>query len=76
MQPQYDFIAHLTRFCRVLRDHGLLIGPQEAADAVRAVSLVDMMDRGRVYWTLRSLMLSRREEIGIFDELFERFWSF
>ncbi len=76
MQPQYDFISHLTRFCRVLRDHGLLIGPQEAADAVRAVSLVDMMDRGRVYWTLRSLMLSRREEIGIFDELFEKFWSF
>ncbi|MCH8110319.1 MAG: VWA domain-containing protein, partial [Chloroflexi bacterium] len=51
-------------------------GPNETADAVRAVSLVDMMDRGRVYWTLRSLMLSRREEIGIFDELFERFWSF
>ena len=76
MQPQYDFISHLTRFCRVLRDHGLLIGPNETADAVRAVSLVDMMDRGRVYWTLRSLMLSRREEIGIFDELFERFWSF
>ena len=76
MQPQYDFISHLTRFCRVLRDHGLLIGPNETADAVRAISLVDMMDRGRVYWTLRSLMLSRREEIGIFDELFERFWSF
>ena len=76
MQPQNDFISHLTRFCRVLRDHGLLIGPNETADAVRAVSLVDMMDRGRVYWTLRSLMLSRREEIGIFDELFERFWSF
>ena len=30
----YDFIAHLTRFCRVLREHGLLVGPQETADAV------------------------------------------
>ena len=76
MRSQYDFTAHLTRFCRALRSHGLLVGPLETADAVRTAGLVDVMDRGRVYWSLRSVLLSRREDIGVFDELFQRFWSF
>lgn len=72
----YDFTAHLTHFCRVLRSYGLLIGPLETADVMRAMSAVDVMDRGRVYWSLRSLLLSRRDDIPIYDWLFERFWNF
>ena len=72
----YDFTAHLTHFCRVLRSHGLLISPQDTADVMRALSAVDMMDKGRVYWSLRALLLSRRDEIPIYDSLFERFWNF
>ena len=72
----YDFTAHLTHFCRVLRAHGLLISPQETADVMQALSAVDMMDKGRVYWSLRALLLSRRDEIPIYDSLFERFWNF
>ena len=75
-QIAYDFTAHLTHFCRALRSHGLLIGPQETADVMRALGAVDMMDRGRVYWSLRALLLSRRDEIPIYDSLFERFWNF
>ena len=76
MHPRYDFTSHVTRFCRALRSHGLLVGPRETADALRASALVDVMDEGRVYWSLRSVLLSRREEMGVFDELFRRFWSF
>ena len=72
----YDFVLHVTLFCRALRSHGLLVGPPETADAIRAIGMVDMMDRGRVYWTLRSVLVSRHDEIGVFDELFERFWEF
>ncbi len=72
----YDFTTHLTHFCRALRAHGLLISPQETADVMRALSAVDMMDRGRVYWSLRALLLSRQDEIPIYDSLFERFWNF
>ena len=75
-QTPYDFTTHLTHFCRVLRSHGLLISPQETADVMRALGAVDMMDRGRVYWSLRALVLSRRDEIPIYDSLFERFWNF
>ena len=76
MTYQYDFAAHLTRFCRALRGHGLLVGPSETADAVRALGAVDAMDPARVYWTLRAALLSRRDDGPVFDALFERFWNF
>ena len=76
MDQEYDFISHMTRFCRVARSYGLMVGPRETSDAVRALGLVNMMDRGRVYWTLRSLLVSRQEDILVFDELFQRFWDF
>ena len=71
-----DLTSHVTGFCRALRARGLLVGPRETVDAMLALSIVDLMDRGRVYWTLRGVLLSRREEIAVFDELFESFWSF
>lgn len=76
MNNNHDFIAHLTRFSRVLRSHGFLVGPQEISDAIRAVSLIDMMDYWRVYWTLRGVFLSRQDEIPVFDQLFDKFWNF
>ena len=76
MRADYDFTAHLTRFCRVLRRHGLLVGPQETSDAIRAVSHVDLMVEGRVYWSLRSLLVARHEHLPIFDRLFAQFWNF
>ena len=76
MNYSYDFAAHLTRFCRALRGHGLLVGPSEAADAVRALGAVDALDPARVYWTLRAALLSCRDDGPVFDALFERFWNF
>ncbi len=76
MREGYDFPAHLTRFCRALRSRGLLIGPQETADAIRAVSRVDMMSEARVYWSLRTLLVSRQEHLCVFDGLFAQFWNF
>ena len=77
MESKYDFISHLTGFCRVLREHGLLIGPHETSDAIRAVSMVDLMtEEGRIYWTLRCSLVSRQEQLATFDSLFARFWNF
>ena len=72
---RHDFTAHLTRFSRALRSHGMLIGPTEISDAMRALSGVDAMSYWRVYWTLRSVYLSRKDDMPIFDSLFDRFWN-
>ena len=76
ISADYDFIAHLTRFCRALRGHGLLVGPRETADAVAAVERAGLMSEARIYWSLRALLVSRREQISIFDRLFYQFWNF
>ena len=76
MPSTYDLISHLTRFCRALRRHGLLVGPQETADAIRAVERIDLMTEGRVYWSLRALLVSRQEQLVVFDRLFAQFWNF
>ena len=73
---RYGLLSHTTRFCRVLREHGLLVGPQETADAIRALGIVDLMDYRCVYWTLRNLLPSRHEELHVFDRLFKKFWDF
>ncbi|MBM3944539.1 MAG: VWA domain-containing protein [SAR202 cluster bacterium] len=72
----YDITAHVTRFCRALRDYGLLVGPKESTDALRAVDIVGLPDQRHVYWALRSVLVSRREDIPVFDQLFSRFWDF
>lgn len=72
----YDVTSHVTRFCRALRDHGLMAGPSESADALRAIVLVDLLAPDSVYWALRSVLVSSRHEVPTFDSLFTRFWDF
>ena len=66
----------MVRFCRTLRDQGLLVGPRETATALSALSLVDIMDREQVYWGLRSVLVSRPHEVSSFDQCFHAFWTF
>ena len=71
-----DLTSHVVRFCRAVRDHGLLVGPTETATALSALTLVDLMDREQVYWGLRSLLVSRPHEVPSFNECFRAFWTF
>ena len=45
-------------------------------DAVRALEVVDLMDRVQVYLALRTVLVSRMEEQPAFDRCFEAFWKF
>ncbi len=76
MEARGDLVSHCISFCRELREHGLLAGPNETADSLRALSSVDILDRGQVYWALRTILVSRADEAPAFDDCFQRFWSF
>ena len=65
----------VVRFCRSARERGLLVGPSESSDALRAVGAIDVSDRDEVYFALRAILASSREDLALFDELFHRFWS-
>src|SRR5271154_318082 len=69
-----DLIVHTTRFCRLLREHGLLATPGDSVDAARVLGLVDVTDRADFHAALRSVLVHRREDMRAFDECFDVFW--
>lgn len=71
---QRDLVSLTTRFCRALRERGMLVTPSETLDAVRALEVVDLGDREEVYLALRTILASRAEDLATFTELFEEFW--
>jgi uncharacterized protein with von Willebrand factor type A (vWA) domain len=52
----------------------VLVTPGESIDAVRAIGVVDLGDRVDVHLALRTLLTARREDLAIFDALFEEWW--
>jgi len=64
---------HVVAFGRVLREAGLEVGPGRVADALTGLDLVDLAKRDDVYWTLRQTLVSRRDDLDVFDAAF-RAW--
>jgi uncharacterized protein with von Willebrand factor type A (vWA) domain len=60
----------VVTFGRVLRAGGLEVGPGRIADALRALDEVDIASRDDVYWSLRTTLVTRLEEIEPFDRAF------
>jgi uncharacterized protein with von Willebrand factor type A (vWA) domain len=70
-----DLTTHVVGFCRRLRGRGLIVGPREAADALRAMAAVDVSDRRECYLALRTVLTSRLDDLPIFDAVFQEYWS-
>jgi uncharacterized protein len=64
----------VIRLCRRLRQRGLAATPAESIDATRALGVVDLGDREDVRLALRTVLVSRREDLDTFDELFDDVW--
>ena len=60
---------------RMLRYAGLPIGPGRVIDLVRALDQIDLTRRDDVRITVRSLLISRREDFDKFDRIFNFFWD-
>jgi uncharacterized protein with von Willebrand factor type A (vWA) domain len=69
-----DLAGNVTLFGRRLRRRGLLVGPSEISDALRALAEVDLTDREIVRLTLRTILCCRSEDLPVFDDEFARFW--
>jgi uncharacterized protein with von Willebrand factor type A (vWA) domain len=60
-------------FGRVLREAGVEVGPGRLADAVRALGTVGLTRQDDVYFALRQTLVSRHDELDLFDRAF-RAW--
>ena len=70
-----DLVVHATRFCRLLRDEGLLVTPGDTLDAARVLALVDVTDREDFRAALRGVLVHRVEDLPAFEECFDAFWG-
>jgi uncharacterized protein with von Willebrand factor type A (vWA) domain len=66
--------AAVTRFAALLRAQGLPVTLIQVLDAVRALDHLDIGDRGELYLGLRTVFVSRPEELPTFDRCFDGFW--
>jgi uncharacterized protein len=75
LASQSDLVSHTTRFCRLLREEGLVSTPGDSVEAVRALELVDATDREEFRVALRSVLVHRVEDMRPFTECFDSFWG-
>lgn len=63
-------VRHVVTFGRVLREAGIEVGPGRIADTVRGLGAVDLTRQEDVYFTLRQTLVSRHDELELFDRAF------
>jgi uncharacterized protein len=63
-------LSHVVTFGRVLREAGIEVGPGRVTDALRALDAVDLARQEDVYFSLRQTLVSRRDELDLFDRAF------
>jgi uncharacterized protein len=70
-----SFLLHnLIHFGRLLHDFGLDIHAGRMLDVTKALGHVEIGRRSDVYFTLRSLLIHRHQDLAVFDRAFHLFW--
>jgi uncharacterized protein with von Willebrand factor type A (vWA) domain len=72
--PRGRLAENVLHFVRVLRNTGLPLGPAKVLDALAAVQAVGVDNRTDFRTALESVLVSRREQLPMFDQAFELFW--
>ena len=75
MPDQPDLLPRLGAFARLLHDAGLEAGPRRLTDATRALAWIDLKRRIDFRDTLRTVFVSRKEDIPTFEAAFDIFWT-
>lgn len=70
-----DLVRHLAGFARALRQRGVAVSLSDEADALAALTLVDVGDRDEVRLALRTALKIRPRDVQAFEELFAQLWS-
>ena len=70
-----DLLPRLAAFSRLLHDAGLEAGPRRLTDATRALVYIDLKHQLDFRNALRSVFVSRKEELATFEAAFDIFWA-
>ncbi len=70
-----DLLPRLGAFARLLHDAGMEAGPRRLTDATRALTLIDLKKQQDFRGALRTVFVSRKDEIATFEAAFDIFWA-
>jgi uncharacterized protein with von Willebrand factor type A (vWA) domain len=65
---------NILYFARALRAAGLPVGPGAVLDALEAVNVARIGNRGDFYWTLHAVFVKRHEHSVLFEQAFRLFF--
>jgi uncharacterized protein with von Willebrand factor type A (vWA) domain len=68
------FVPVLVGFARALRGAGITVGTGDVLTYLSAMSPLDPSDLVDLYWAGRTTLVSRRDDIGVYDEVFRRYF--
>ena len=75
IQRQTSLSANIVAFCRFLRQKGYALGPQEEADALRALEALAPFDSQASFQLCLKAALARTlAQQMLFDELYTQYW--
>ena len=75
IQRQTNLSANIVAFCRFLRQKGYALGPQEEADALRALEALAPFDSQASFQLCLKAALARTlAQQMLFDELYTQYW--
>ncbi len=75
MPDRPDLLPRLGAFARLLHDAGLEAGPRRLTDATRALNHIDIKSEADFRSALRTVFVSRKEDISTFEAAFDIFWA-
>ena len=68
------FLSNVLEFGRALRAVGIPAGPARLAELAEALAWIGVDDRQRFFHTARALLVSRHEDLALFETVFNSFW--
>jgi uncharacterized protein len=70
-----NLLVHLLRFGDLLRLMGVETSLRQMLDLVDALEFVPISQRADFYYAAKSLLITHREDLPIFDQAFALFWN-
>jgi uncharacterized protein len=73
--PGGKLFNNLLLFGRLLRGLGLDVDSGRMIDLVQALGTIEIGQQADFYYSLRCMLVHRREDLPLFDQAFVRFWK-
>jgi uncharacterized protein with von Willebrand factor type A (vWA) domain len=70
-----EAIELVTELSRRLRERGIATTTESTIDGVRTLAAIDTEDKSDVHLAFRALFAQRRDDLAIFEQLFEEWWT-